>query len=121
MQAATLALVQYTRLDTGHSAPRPGRRDENKTDPTLSKWYTDFQDLRLYQEAGDQGRNSRGMSNKWRRRFRVPLDIFLDLLDVCRGEGLGVKTPGRGRRPHPLELKVMRTFARIPSEVHRMR
>jgi len=89
-----------------HSAPRPGRMKKT-TDPKLSKWYTDYMDLKQRYEVGDKGRQFKAMSSKWRRRFRVPLPRFEKLLAICRDEGLGGKTDGRGRNPHPLELKVM--------------
>jgi hypothetical protein len=108
-----LDIVKTTRDDEAgayksgysHSAPRPGHR-KNKTDPKLSKWYTDYQDLERLYEADDTGWEFQSMRNKWRRRFRVPREVFHRLLDICRAKGLGVAS-GKGRPPHPLELKVM--------------
>jgi len=89
-----------------HSAPRPGR-EKNMTDPKKSKWYTDYQDLRVRFHANDSSRKFQTLSNKWRRRFRVPLETFERLVQTCKDAGLGIKAAGRGRNPHPLELKVM--------------
>ena len=108
-----LDIVKTTRDDEAgayksgysHCAPRPGHR-KNKTDPKLSKWYTDYQDLERRYEADDTGWEFQSMRNKWRRRFRVPREVFHRLLDICRAKGLGVAS-GKGRPPHPLELKVM--------------
>ena len=57
-----LDIVKTTRDDEAgayksgysHCAPRPGHR-KNKTDPKLSKWYTDYQDLERRYEADDTG------------------------------------------------------------------
>ena len=69
-----------------HSAPRPGRT-KNKTDLMLSKWWIDYQRLRVAYEANQTGRQYDTMCNKWRRRFRVPLKTFLLILEICREQG----------------------------------
>ena len=85
-----------------HEPANPSTRPEKRVrfrdrnpDPKLCKWWSEYQTLlRL---GDDRSRRADALRKKWRRRFRVPIPVFHQLLEMCQEMGVGVKTASRAQ------------------------
>ncbi len=100
------------REDAAGPAHRPAGMPRHRFAPRREKdstWWLDYVELqqRLANDPEQEMRQTRHTVKKFRRRFRMPVEVFEDIVRICEEHGLGTKKEGRGRRPKELVLKVM--------------
>ena len=90
---------------TGEEGSKKWRRD-----PHYTQWHKDYvENEHLTRDP------STALGKEFRAKFRIPYNLFEDIVEATRASGLfpDEQVSRRGARPHPLSFKVMAALRRL--------